>query len=61
VVGKTPCTTDDGVEVLNYCQIFYQCQSLKELHLTSLKIVELWLTLQVCYGPHSIFYSPMDL
>jgi hypothetical protein len=24
-LGKTPRTTDDGVEVSNYCQIFYQC------------------------------------
>ncbi len=39
VVGKTLHTTDDGVEVSNYCQFFYQCQSPKELYSTSLKIV----------------------
>ena len=39
VVGKTPHTIDDGVEVSNFCQFFYQCQSPKELHSTSLKIV----------------------
>jgi hypothetical protein len=39
VVGKTPGTADDGVEVSNYCQIFYQCLSPEEFHSTSLKIV----------------------
>jgi len=39
LLGKTPRATDDGVEVSNYCQIFYQCQSPEELHSTSLKIV----------------------
>ena len=37
--GTTPLPTDDGVEVSNYCQIFYQCQSPQELESTSLKIV----------------------
>ena len=37
--GKTPRATDDGVEVSNYCQVYYQCQSPEELHSTSLKIV----------------------
>ena len=38
-LGKSPRATDDGLEVSNYCQIFYQCQSPEELHSTSLKIV----------------------
>jgi hypothetical protein len=37
--GKSPPATDDGTEVSNYCQIFYQWQSPEELHSTSLKIV----------------------
>ena len=39
LLGKTPRVTDDRVEVSNYCQIFYLCQSPEELHSTSLKIV----------------------
>ena len=39
LLGKTPHVTDDRVEVSNYCQIFYLCQSPEELHSTSLKIV----------------------